>query len=277
MRKKIIKLTLSFIYILLIFINYKSIKNSIYKIIIYYIKNILPSMFPLILISNFINNILKNSNIKILRYLSLLITFAPANAINSQNNKELLFSYNINPLFSYAVLHQIFTYKECILIILINLAINYFLLYKSMNKKSIKKDNYNENIINKTINTCINILGIIIFFNILICILKKYVPYFVLIPLEISNGFILIYNIKNNIIKKITAILLNSFGGLAIFYQIKSINKDANYKLLKNKLLLSIFITIISIILIILLDNILDYHNHTYLNVHQNFSYMEPY
>ena len=117
------------------------------------------------------------------------------------------------------------------------------------NTYSIKNKSFVD-VIKETTISIINILGIIIFFNILLSLLSIFINKKYLFFIEISNGFNIISSFRNNIFKDIFFIFLNSFGGIAIFMQLKSINNDANYKLLFDKTLLSIFVTLISIMIL---------------------------
>ena len=106
-----------------------------------------------------------------------MCSYAPSNAIISINNNEILYSTVINPLFSYVILKQYFSISNTLLIIIINLIINYTLLYRHIEKYN----NYNENtynislIIKETMMSIINILGVIIFFNIVITLLNIFI------------------------------------------------------------------------------------------------------
>ena len=208
-------------------------------------------MFPIILLTNYIRYNISLNN-KIVKYLSLMLSFAPSNSIIATSKCELLISYVINPLFSYSILINYFDYKITIFIILINLSINYLLLFFNLDN-NIAKQIYNHSltdIIKISTNTIINILGVIIFFNIIITILSIFINNKLLFFIEISNGFNIISLIKNDCLKNFLLIFLNSFGGLAMFMQIKSIYKDANYFLIINKFIISLIISLITYILI---------------------------
>ena len=251
MKKIVLQFFFITLIILLLFKYNIEIKNNIENILYYFAFNIIPSMFPIILLTNYIRYNISLNN-KIVKYLSLLLSFAPSNSIIATSKHELLFSSVINPLFSYSILINYFDYKITIFIIIINLSINYLLLFFNLDN-NIAKQNYNyslTDIIKISTNTIINILGVIIFFNIVITILSIFINNKLLFFIEISNGFNIISLIKNNYLKNFLLIFLNSFGGLAIFMQIKSIYKDANYFLIINKFILSLIISLITYILI---------------------------
>ena len=246
--KIILQFTLISTVIFLLFKYNVLVYSNLYGILIIFVKKIIPSMFPIIFLTNYIKyNILSRTNNKHLRYISLLFSFAPSNAIISCSYKELLYSSILNPLFSYSILINYFSIHKTIVIITINLLFNYVLLFKNL----CNSNNYIENvsvttIIKETTNSIINILGVIIFFNVLISLISIFISIKYLFFVEITNGFNIINSFNNNLLKEYTLIFLNSFGGIAIFMQIKSINNDANYKFLINKFLLSILITLIT-------------------------------
>lgn len=251
MKKIVLQFFFITLIILLLFKYNIEIKNNIENLLYYFTFNIIPSMFPIILLTNYIRYNISLNN-KIVKYLSLILSFAPSNSINATSKRELLFSSVINPLFSYSILINYFDYKIAILIILINLSINYLFLFFNLDNNTTEEIyNYSlTDIIKISTNTIINILGVIIFFNIVITILSIFINNKLLFFIEISNGFNIISLIKNNYLKNFLLIFLNSFGGLAIFMQIKSIYKDANYFLIINKFILSLIISLITYILI---------------------------
>ena len=251
MKKIVFQFILIYTTLFLLFKYNLLIRNNIEYIFFSYIKNILPSMFPLIFISNYIKyNILNKSNSKIIRFLALSLSFAPSNAVISSNNKELIFSTNINPLFSYVVLSKYFNNITSLKIIIINLIINYILLYKNIDHNIYNNENKNiSDLLNITIKIIINIFGIIIFYNIIISILSIIISKNLLILLEITNGYNIIKDINNYNLKLLISIFLNSFCGIALYTQINSIKK-INYIIIINKLILSILITLITYIII---------------------------
>ena len=253
------KIALQFFFItLIILLLFKyniNIKNNLSNILIIFNKDILPSLFPIIFISNYIKyNVISELNNKYIRFICLLFSYVPSNAVICLNNKELLFSSITNPLFSYSILINHFSLYKTLIIIIINILFNYIFLFFCMSSNNnINTTNSKSivDIIKITTSTIINILGVIIFFNILLTILNIFISKYLLFFLEITNGFRIISYIKNIAIRNILLIFLNSFGGIAIFFQIKSINNDANYLYLLNKLIISIIITIITYIIII--------------------------
>ena len=254
MKKIILEFTSIFIIIFMLFKYNIQIKNNLELVLILFVKNVIFSLFPIIFITNYIKyNILSKSNNKYIRFISLIFSSAPSNAVIA-NNKELLYSSVINPLFSYSILSVYFSFKTTLVIIFTNLIFNYILLFKNISiNNSINLETKSITfIIKETTYTIINILGIIIFFNILISLLSILINTKYLFFIEITNGFNIIFLIKNHIIKSLLLIFLNSFGGISISYQIKSINNDANYLLIIRKFLLSIFITMLTLFIMLL-------------------------
>ena len=255
MKKIIIEFIIIFTTLLLLFKYNIQIKNNLNVIFYVFAKNIIPTMFPIIFITKYIKyNVVSSKCNKYFRFINLLFSFAPNNAILSRSQNELLYSTIINPLFSYSILINHFSNKNTLIIILINLLINYILLLKNM---SYLESNNTKNkditiIIKETTQSVINIFGVIIFFNILISLLSVFINKQFLFFIEITNGFNIISTIKANIIKNFLIIFLNSFGGIAIFFQIKSINNDANYFLIIKKFFISFLISIITYLVIIL-------------------------
>ncbi|MBO7079383.1 MAG: hypothetical protein J6W64_06190, partial [Bacilli bacterium] len=142
-----------------------------------------------------------------------------------------------------------------IVIVLTNLLINYILLFLNIRRNNYrfsinheKNKSINE-IISITISIIINILGVIIFFNIVISLFNIFLKKELLFFIEINNGFNIISNINKRIMKLLLITFLNSFGGVAIYYQIKSINNDANYKFFINKIFYAVIITILTFII----------------------------
>lgn len=255
MKKYIIQFTFIFIIIFFLFkyniLIKKELTNSFYN----YIKTILPSMFPIILITNIIKHkILSKTNNKLIRYLSLMLSFSPSNSTLTSSENELLYSSNINPLFSYIIISNILNNRNAIIITVSNLILNYILLLKNINKKYVLESELTiSKIINISFVSSINILGVIMFFKIIIVLASLFIPKYLLFFIEIVNGYEIISKINNNKLKIIMTIFLNSFGGLSIFFQMKSINEEIKNKYLLKKIFVSIIITIITILILTLL------------------------
>ena len=254
MKKIIIQFITIFTLLFFLFKFNLNIKSDLTKTLTYTLKNVLPSLFPIIFITNYIKCNIDIKN-KIIYFLSLCLSFAPSNAVLASNEKEILFSTNLNPLFSFIMLNKILNKKIALIIITINLLFNYILLYKFTNYsyKKASKCNIND-LIKKTTEAIINIMGIIIFFSIIISITKFFLPKIIISTFEITNGFLLIKSI--NKFKIFYLIFLNSFCGTAIIYQIKSLNDKTSKKIIVYKFITSIIVTIITYIILLIIKKV---------------------
>ena len=288
MKNKLTKITI-IIFFLLIFIKKDIMYTTIYNTTILWFKNIVPNLLPMFIITSliinsnliinickifgkFFNKIFKCSKYGIFIYFLSLFTGSPSNAkyINDllKNNlisknlttKLLLFTTNYNPLLIYSLLtnylNKSISIKIIFIIILSNIMIG--LLNRNIPYTEIN-NNYNNKkinlsiIIKDTMDTLLMILGVLIFFNILINLL----PIHNLLLKNIINGFLEIttalkgleyLNISYNF-KILLSVIYLSFNGLSIHTQIKSILPDTNYKLFIKSRIYSIFISITLLLL----------------------------
>lgn len=264
--KKSIILVLTFVFLILLFKNPSISKESIAKSFSLWTNNLVPSLFPMIII----NEILINYNFpsiicsifykifnKIFKlsyngtYLFIMSIFigTPTNAILIKNmldkkmvqieevNKLLYVCYFSNPLFLYNMLSLIFSNKKIVLFLLVSHYLaNFITLFLIRNKYQPNTDNKIkiESIsLSKLLPNAIKKA-----FNSLIVVLGV-ISFYLLISdyfltttifkglLEITTGLnSLIINQSSS--KKILAIIIINFGGLSIFTQIKSILEDTN-------------------------------------------------
>ncbi len=264
--KKSIILVLTFVFLILLFKDPSISKESIAKSFSLWTNNLVPSLFPMIII----NEILINYNFpsiicsifykpfnKIFKlsyngtYLFIMSIFigTPANAILLKNmldkkmvqiqeiNKLLYVCYFSNPLFLYNMLSLIFSNKKTVLFLLFSHYLaNFITLFLIRNKYQSNTDNRIkiESIsLSKLLPSAIKKA-----FNSLIVVLGV-ISFYLLISdyflnttifkglLEITTGLnSLIINQSSS--KKILAIIIINFGGLSIFTQIKSILEDTN-------------------------------------------------
>ena len=264
--KKSIILVLTFVFLILLFKDPSISKESIAKSFSLWVNNLVPSLFPMIIINeilinynfpNIICSIFYKTFNKIFKlsyngtYLFVMSIFigTPANAILLKNmldkqmvqieeiNKLLYVCYFSNPLFLYNMLSLIFSNKKIVLFLLVShyLAnfITLFLIrnkYQSNTDNSIKIESIS---LSKLLPSVIKKA-----FNSLIVVLGV-ISFYLLISdyfltttvfkglLEITTGLnSLIINQSSS--KKILAIIIINFGGLSIFTQIKSILEDTN-------------------------------------------------
>ena len=284
--KKSIILVLTFVFLILLFKNPSISKESIAKSFSLWTNNLVPSLFPMIII----NEILINYNFpsiicsifykifnKIFKlsyngtYLFIMSIFigTPTNAILIKNmldkkmvqieevNKLLYVCYFSNPLFLYNMLSLIFSNKKIVLFLLVSHYLaNFIILFLIRNKYQPNTDNKIkiESIsLSKLLPNAIKKA-----FNSLIVVLGV-ISFYLLISdyfltttifkglLEITTGLnSLIINQSSS--KKILAIIIINFGGLSIFTQIKSILEDTNLNFI-NYFKGRIFQIIISLLL----------------------------
>lgn len=264
--KKSIILVLTFVFLILLFKDPSISKESIAKSFSLWTNNLVPSLFPMIII----NEILINYNFpsiicsifykifnKIFKlsyngtYLFIMSIFigTPANAILLKNmldkkmvqieeiNKLLYVCYFSNPLFLYNMLSLIFSNKKIVLFLLVSHYLaNFIILFLIRNKYQANTDNkikIESVSLSKLLPNAIKKA-----FNSLIVVLGV-ISFYLLISdyfltttifkglLEITTGLnSLIINQSSS--KKILAIIIINFGGLSIFTQIKSILEDTN-------------------------------------------------
>ena len=288
MKNKLIKITI-LLFFILIFIKKDIMYITIYNTTILWFKNIIPNLLPMFIITSLIinsnliinicnifgktfNKVFKCSNYGIFVYFLSLFTGSPSNAkyidyliknnlINKTiSTKLLLFTTNYNPLLIYSLLsnylNKDISIKIIIIIIISNIIVG--LIFRNMEYKEInnyyKNNNINlSNIIKDTIDTLIMILGVLIFFNIIINLL----PIKNILIKNIINGILEITTALNNLkyinintnLKILLSTIYLSFNGLSIHTQIKSILPDTNYKMFLKSRLISTFISITLILL----------------------------
>ena len=287
--KNIFTKLIIFFFFILIFIKKDIMYYTIYSTTLIWFKNIVPNLLPMFIITSLIissnliiticnlfgkifSKIFKTSKYGIFVFVLSLFTGSPSNAKYikdlidnnlisiTEGNKLLLFTTNYNPLLIYSLLTLYLDKKTSIILITIIILSNIIIGFLNRNMEYDEiQNNYNSKSINlskiikETIDTLLMILGTLIVFNIIINIL----PINNLLIKSIINGTLEITTALNNInflnintnFKILLSIIYLSFGGISIHTQIKSIFSDTNYKLfLKNKLL-SIFISIILLLL----------------------------
>ena len=264
--KKSIILVLTFVFLILLFKNPSISKESIAKSFSLWANNLVPSLFPMIII----NEILINYNFpsiicsifyktlnKIFKlsyngtYLFIMSIFigTPANAILLKNmldkkmvqieevNKLLYVCYFSNPLFLYNMLSLIFSSKKIVLFLLFSHYLaNFITLFLIRNKYQSNTDNRIKiesislsKLLPSAIKKAFNSLIVVLGVISFYLLISDYFLNTVIFKglLEITTGLnSLIINQSSS--KKILAIIIINFGGLSIFTQIKSILEDTN-------------------------------------------------
>jgi hypothetical protein len=261
--KNIIKNTLVIIILLLIYLKRPLVINSIIEGMDLWKKSVFPSVFPIMIISDFIlstnliniiskifgkafNKLFKVSKYASYVFLMSLFSGTPTNAKyikdlldnkiieTAEASKILANSLLYNPLLILTITPFLKTIDRIYLIIF-NIIANLIIGLINRNyrcnilNKEIKPKNFNlVNSINNAVNISLLILGSIITFITINAVIPINHPLITGL-LEITNGINMIKT--GNIIYKyqfiFTAILL-SFGGLSILTQIKSIFKDTD-------------------------------------------------
>ena len=278
-----------------IFIYSRIVKITVINGINIWLNNLFPTLFPFLLITKLMiyKNLFINLNNTIGKYierifnvsksatciiiLSFFIGF-PGSIVHIKDlldnkqisiedaNKLVAYTCYSNPIFVISIIGETLLNSKSlgIYIYIIHIISGLLIGLLMRNKKSNKICNYeikekHNNILMKSINesfeVLINILGIVIFFLIIISIINTILPnnfLFSLIKstLEITTGIINIAKYKINLRLKSSIIgALLSFNGLSIHYQVKSIINSTKIKY-KNYLFARIFHSILCFILI---------------------------
>lgn len=267
--------------LILLFIKRPLVINGALNALNIWTKNIFPSIFPIMVLSDLIissNIIIYISNIigplfkklfKINKYSSypIIMSMVSGSPTNAKYIKDLLNNKNIslkeaekilsmslfyNPL----LILNITTYlniNDRIYLVITNIIANIIIGLINRNYNcdyqvaSIKPSSFSlNNSINNAISILLNILGIITIFSILNAIIPFKHPLIAGV-LEITSGL----NEMNRIItykyKLIFTSLLMGFGGLSIISQIKSIFKDTciDYSLFYKSRIIHIFLMLL--------------------------------
>ena len=294
-------INIALLYILIfIFIYSNEIKICILNSIDIWINNLIPSIFPFLLITSLLYNyglidILSKIFGKIIKKIynleekgsyAIISSMFSGYPSGSKYTKELLIDKEIdiksanhlitftsyaNPLFVILVIGETLLNNKKIgiyifIIHLISGLLTGVLFKTKEEKKSIKKEreknkrkfiNVLISNINDTFKILFNMLGIMIFFRMIITIINKkivnnYIKYIIEGLLEMTTGIIDI-SLSNITLKYKTAIIgfLISFGGLSIHFQTKSIIEGTGinyYKFLIARLIHSLLCFILIII-----------------------------
>ena len=264
--KNLCIISLSIIFIFLLFKNPEISKSSISVSFNIWKNNLVPSIFPIIIISDILINynfidIVSPLFYKVFNklfhlsyngtYFLIMSLFigTPSNAILLNNminnnyinlneaNKLIYICYFSNPLFLYNTLSLIFNKYTVIEFIIIHYLANFIILFlirkkyipiENINNIIIKRNNILE-LLTSSIKNAINTMITIlgiICFYMLIANQLKFNSLFSGI-LEITSGLFLL--VKSSFkYKSFICIMLINFGGLSIFSQIKSILEDTN-------------------------------------------------
>ena len=275
---------LIYLFIYIIFRNSNNLSNITFLSLKMYILKVFPFLFIMMILNNllikcnlpyYFNKIFKNNDLYI--FFSSILSGSPINAVILKNylendyitvkkaSKILAYTSFNNPLFLYNYLHLILNNNYNVIKVMGILYISNFILYIYFNKKNnsqsfIKYKEYNLKIelfnsIYESIQNLIKIMGIIIFFKIILDLLmtKDSICYSLLKGLvEVTTGLNDLVNFNISIkIKEIISYIIISFMGLSIQMQMSIILEkyDIDYKYFYIS---RVFIITLGIILIIL-------------------------
>ena len=263
--KKYSKPILLSIFLFLIIINHNYINNIILISINLWLKKLLPSIYPIMVIGKLLinnqgyylipksiekmfNKLFKFNNNTLYLIIISFIVGSPTsqvlvksayinNQITYQDFKKIIITTSlINPFFFFFFV-SFLNIKQKIIILALNYLITVILWLLINNKSNHNQNNNitkesNLQIITNSFKVMIDILAIIIIFNIFIYIIVKYLNDLktikvLLINIEITNGFVYLKDANfNPRFKLILTSFLTSFLGICINNQIKSIIKD---------------------------------------------------
>ena len=163
---------------------------------------------------------------------------------DDEATKLLTFTHFANPLFILGFIKPILGFKCTIIVLIVHYITNVFIgiLFRNMSdyndeKPIISKEAFGtilKSSITKTIETLLTILGTIVFFMILNTVIKHtnlppFLKYISNLFLEMTSGIIYVSSL-NTSFKAILLIMIISFGGLSVHFQVLSIISDTKIK-----------------------------------------------
>lgn len=257
MKRNFLIIITSLIIVYLLFTNTGAVANSILSSCELFLTKVFISLFPMYILSKVLINYnfpyyiyrLTKSNYLYIFILSLLCGSPNAYIIlndlvnDDQISLETANSYSmccffLNPLFLYTMLKTFLPVNITIKIIIISYLSNVLLYFMHKTKgKPLKRTPELPlgDLLVKEINNAkevfLNILGMIILFNLFSLLIPKSIGFFVGI-LEVSNGLSYLMMMKKALLSKclLTIIFIN-FGGLSILMQIKAVLKNSHISL----------------------------------------------
>jgi hypothetical protein len=269
-------------FVYLLFTKQGIISISIYNTSQLFIKKILPTLFPLFIISKILINYnlpyyiakIFHNNLYIYVFIISLLSGCPNNAIiikdllNSnaisikQANKYITCTFFSNPLFLFTMLNNMFSLKISLIIILSHYLSNIIIyLYNPVKNNNVTKISTKP--LNKALiysikdagSLFINIYLTIILFNIIIAIIpNKLMPISGLIELSQGLNYLKYANISNNF-KILLTLIFISFGGLSI--QMQVINALSDTKIESRLFIKSRFYQIMISLILFLITSII--------------------
>ncbi len=264
-RINIIIIILIYLLIYLIFKNSNVLSNITFLSLKMFILKVFPFLFIMMVLNKllikcnfpyYFNKIFKNNFFYI--FINSILSGSPINAVLIKNyldnkhinendaSKVLTFTCFNNPLFLYNYLYLILKNKQKVfyiifIIYILNLLILIYYNNKLKINKSIKYEHYNLkkelfNIIYESILSLLKIMGIIIFFKILLDLLltkNSLLIAFLKGIIEVTTGLNSLINLNIFLkIKEIISYIIISFMGFSIHMQISVVleNYNINYK-----------------------------------------------
>ena len=249
----------------LLFTNNSVVASSIINSCQLFLTKVFISLFPMYILSKILINYnfpyyiyqITKSNYLYIFILSLLCGSPSAyvilddlvnkNIISKESaNSYMMCNFFLNPLFLYTMLKAFLPLKVVIKIICITYGTNIliYFMHKEKNTPLLKtKEMPLGDLLVKEINNAkdifLNVLGMMILFNLLSAAIPSSLAYFTGI-LEVSNGLNYLARAKlTSLAKSLLSILFINFGGISIFMQIKSVLKNSS--LASSKYLLGRF------------------------------------
>ncbi len=279
MKKNIAIISISLILVYLLFTNNVLVGTSILNSCHLFLSKVFISLFPMYIISKILINynfpyylftITKSHYIYI--FIMSLLSGTPNNAVIIKDllqkklisaetaNRFIMCNFFINPLFLYTMLSNFLPLKIIIFIIIIsyltNIFIYWFIRIKEDNPiKKTKELGLAEILVqevSKASQIFLNVLGMIIIFNLLTLIIPNNLKTFTGL-VEITNG--LSFLIRSSIatyFKAILSLIFINFGGICILMQVKTVINGSDIKI-SNYLYGRFCATFLSVIAFIIL------------------------
>ena len=273
--KKILNflLLILFVYITIyVFTNQNIIKTCVFNGINIWFYQILPNLFPMFILSNFLLNygfayylaiifekpfrlLFKVNGISTYIFFMSMFSGFPSgakyikelysdNLINKQEATKLLtFTHFASPLFIIGFIGSLIGIKMALFTLFVHYSTNIIIgvIFRNYSDLNTKKITISQkpfgvvlnNSIKNTIDTLLMILGTIIFFNIInSIIINTNLPilfkYIVNISLEMTNAINYLKEI--NCLNVMLIVMVLSFGGICVHFQVLSIISDAKIK-----------------------------------------------
>lgn len=257
MKRNLFIILTSLLIVYLLFTNTSIVANSILSSCRLFLTKVFISLFPMYILSKvFINynfpyyiyRITKSNYLYI--FLLSLLCGSPSSYIilndlvikgtitEEDANSYVMANFFLNPLFLYTMLKLFLPLNIVFKIIFISYFSNILLYFmhrtKSKQMKRSKEIPLGDLLVKEVNNAkdiFLNVLGMIILFNLLSLLIPKSLGFLVGI-LEVSNGLNYLSILNTSLMSKcMLALIFINFGGISIFMQIKAVLKDSHISL----------------------------------------------